>query len=551
MTHWRRWLGRLTGPVGRRLLLALALVAAWLVWALTPPRPRVQWDIPATSIDRCALTANGRVLVVLPQSGMPGLPSGGLPHFDRSDLVQHWDLATGRQRLHVSTRGPNTEVRGFAPDGSWLLVDDRDRLRVLDGATGSERAAFDRWEFAIAPDGRTLAAVDHQRCIVLWDAETGRTTPLFRRRAESPLAFARDGRSFAAFDGPDGDEVAERRPDGLRAYPAPRLDGRSFVRVWDVATGRERAALAVPTCGRAPLLAFGPDGGRLAVYQPLVNDSPAALQVWAVGAAEATAVPMPTLDGIISDHGQGDPAPLEFSPDGRFLALRPLGSRGHLWDLARTPPLSRDDLLADDRTPLLVGGGIVQASPYPIFSPDGRWLLVPGGEPGLVELRPTADVDRRAVLRLRHGAEADRVHFSADGRMLAVAVEPSDAVGDRVHDWLRERLDVPLSAPYRFAVQLFDTDTGAERAAWTVSGYHCGRLLGFGADGRCVWTEVHASDPAQAAGVRAVQFWDETTGRPPAWLLAVTALGVLLAAAGGWRWRRRRGAAAGVGAATS
>jgi hypothetical protein len=338
--------------------------------------------------------------------------------------------------------------------------------------------------------------------------------------------FSRDGRSFAAFDGPDGAEVAERLPGGGLALPKPRRDSRSFVRVWDVATGRERAALAVPTSGMPPLLTFSPDGRRLAVLQVPAQ----VLQVWDIGAPEAATVA--TLSGGFPffDTRSGRIAPLEFSPDGRFLALRPAGQRGHVWDFLQPPPRPRDDLLAHDRTRLWSGGGTALVSPYPVFSPDSRWLVVPGREPGLLELRPTAGVNRSTVLRLRHTAEPARVIFSTDGRTLAVATERGDWLSDRLEGWLNEHAGFPPAPRHRFAVQLFDTATGAERAAWTVSGYFHGNLLGFAADGRSVWTEVHATDPAVERGVRAVQLWDGPTGRPPVWLVAGTVLAGLLVA---------------------
>jgi WD40 repeat protein len=528
------------------VLPALALAAAWAWWAWGPARPAIQWDIPASCLDRCRLTADGRTLVVLPQSGMPAIPAPGWPYFSPPQLVQLWDVATRQPRLCVPRGSANRlgdEVYHVAPDGSWLVARIGDHVSVLDGPTGAERVAFGpyRWEHAVAPDGQTLAAVDADYRIVLWDAATGRAMPLLQRRAESPLVFSRDGRTFAAFDGPDSDEIAVRRPNSLPVLPEPRLDGRSHVRVWDVATGRERAALAVPTSGTAPLLALSPDGRRVALYQTPAGGSEPALQVWEVGpAAAVTVAPFHDPPFLFPSSRHDSIKPIEYSPDGRLVALRPSGNRGHVWDVSQTPPRCLDHLLAEDRTRFWSRSVMAHASRYPIFSPDGRWVVVPGSEPGLLELRPAADLDRRTVLRLRRSEDNIQLSFSPDSRTLVAATGFwENRMGTAPEQWLHDRFGVPTLPRCRFAVQLFDTDTGAERAAWTVNGYFNGSLLGFGLDGRSVWTEVHATDPAKEHGVRAIQLWAEPSPWPPAWLVGVTALGLALAAADRWRSRRR------------
>ena len=48
----RRWWRRATGPLGRRLLLVLAVCGVWLAWTITPPLPLRDWTtvsaVPAT-----------------------------------------------------------------------------------------------------------------------------------------------------------------------------------------------------------------------------------------------------------------------------------------------------------------------------------------------------------------------------------------------------------------------------------------------------------------------------------------------------------------------
>jgi hypothetical protein len=145
-------------------------------------------------------------------------------------------------------------------------------------------------------------------------------------------------------------------------------------------------------------------------------------------------------------------------------------------------------------------------------------------------------VSRRSVLRVVDPADEPTFVFSPDGQTVATAVAVAD-YGTTPEEWLNDHFGVPVLPRHRLKVQLFDAETGSERAAWTVSGYFGGSLLGFAADCRRVWTETHISDPANAAGMRAVELWDETTGRPPVWLFGATAVGLLLVVAD---WRRGR-----------
>jgi len=534
---------RLNGPRGRRCIVLALVAGLWAWWLWAPPKPLVRWTIPASCIDSCALTVDSSTLVVTPRSGMPGLFTSGLPFFSPDDLFQAWDLATGERRLsvpRVPARELNVDVLHVAPDGSWLIVHNGGRTSVIDGHTGAELAACDGFrQFAIAPDSRTLVVVDGEGRVVLWNAATRRGTPLFTRRAETPLMFSGDGRRFAAFDGPDFDEYAERQPNGLRAAGLRRLDGRSRVRVWDVTTGQERAALPVPASGSSPAIALDADGRRLALYYPPHRDTPdGVVQIWTVGAAIETVAVLSEPGGLPDLTNSGSVKSLEFSPDGRVLALRVGGGRNHIWDLSPCPPRSLDELLIQRPGPARINpyNSIFTTSRYPIFSPHGRWMVVPAPEAGRLEVRPTADASHRSVVRLPELDDEATLVFSPDGTFLATAVEVRD-FGTAPEQWLNDRVGVPVLPRNRLKIQLFEAETGSERAAWTVSGYFGGRLLGFAADGRRVWTETHATDPANSDGERAIELWDETIGRAPAWLLATTVAGLLFVVTD---WRRNQ-----------
>src|SRR5581483_11944123 len=91
-------------------------------------------------------------------------------------------------------------------------------------------------------DGKALASVGQDRKARLWDLATGRPSatlgPADGRGA--PLAVAPDGRTAAVL-------------------------AQGGVKLWDLAAGKERAALAGRVSAPFPPAAFAPDGKALAV----------------------------------------------------------------------------------------------------------------------------------------------------------------------------------------------------------------------------------------------------------------------------------------------
>jgi WD40 repeat protein len=109
--------------------------------------------------------------------------------------VYLWDLAAGRERLHISEQA--AEFLVFSPDGKTLAAADRDQtIRVWETATGYERCCFRghqgevKW-LAFSPDGRRLASASADTTALVWDVtglvRAGRlpALPLSSRELES------------------------------------------------------------------------------------------------------------------------------------------------------------------------------------------------------------------------------------------------------------------------------------------------------------------------------------------------------------------------------
>jgi len=178
-------------------------------------------------------------------------------------------------------------------------------------------------------------------------------------------------------------------PDG-KTLAVGDFGGR--VGLWDVATGRQIAALAEGS-GAVYGVAFSPDGKTLAA-----GDSGGRVALWDVATGQPTAA-----------LAEGSPVlSVAFSPDGKTLAAGDGDGRVGLWDVA-----------TGRRT-----AALAEASPVRgvAFSPDGKTLAA-GDYRGRVGLWDVATGQRTATLN--QGNPVLSVAFSADGKTFVTG----DSVG--------------------------------------------------------------------------------------------------------------------------
>jgi WD40 repeat protein len=414
----------------------------------------------------------------------------------------------------------------LSPDGRWLAVlHVEGKLTVWDAATGQLHATFNSpsdgteptpptREFRFSPDSRLLA---QQRLdgkgIVLWEIATG------QRRFEladalQPFAFAPDGRTLAtATVGKEG-------------------------KLWDVASGQERATLSGSTL---PVynLAFSPDGRLLAVtHLDSKKRHASEVSLWDVASGRLWAkLPLTAGDAANPTYFRV----LTFSPDSRLLVVPSVPGESPLWDVSTDPPTSLGHLIAwHSQADPVTGKMKLRPGPDPVFSPEGRWLTVPGHGPKTLIVLDTACFAPRMVLPFDPDFVPwlGRPRFSPDGRIVAVHAryqQPGYVLYTGWRGWLNRLYRRLFTRPPGFSVKLFEVANGRELGE--VPGVWWG---GFSPDG---WALITAVIPqAQPNAPNLVHRWEVPTGRPTELAVGVAGLVLFLAVGfyGVWFRQSRR-----------
>jgi RNA polymerase sigma factor (sigma-70 family) len=257
----------------------------------------------------------------------------------RGDAVLLWDVVTGKQLRRVHVPGGPAEA-ALSPDGAILATLAAGPAVVLyEAATGKElrrlQAKGQRINaLAFSPDGKTLAVRTGTERIQLWDVATGK--PL-RALGEEPEPGLRQAVVLRGVVGTMTRDLAFS-PDG-RLLAAG--GGQNQIRLWDTASGRKLRELTLTDGQVVKHFAFAPDGRSLAA----VNlDGTATLFETTTGEKRhqfgkpdgAGVRPSPVRffpPGGMAGSEPASPFRVNFSPDGRLLAVASEGPAMRLWDV--------------------------------------------------------------------------------------------------------------------------------------------------------------------------------------------------------------------------
>lgn len=417
------------------------------------------WELPAGKLLHTLAGHSGRVYAAAFAPDSKRLATASADH-----TIRIWDATTGKSLETLRDDRPVLAL-AYSPDGSALIsAGEAGSVKVWDPANGKLRGTLPTHQgpihhIAFSADGKLLATAGDNHTIRLWDLAAGQAKGTLRGHEGRVYAVAFLPGGVLASVGDDGKIILWDAASGVEKIRltghvgrvcclAATPDGRNLatgatnslfdhepatgqIKIWDVASGQERATLTHPA-GGVYALAFADAGRTLAVGSDR-------------GELRLQEMPIAGEGRTLRKHADSVMA-VAFSPDGRTLASGSLDKTIQLWDAEsgdlRTSVRGHESgvlaiaFAADRKIAASAGAdgqvklwdahngrvqhtlrGHSEAVATLAFSPDSRTLAT-GSADKTVKLWDLARQQPRNVLE-GHGDGVTAVAFAPDGKTLA------------------------------------------------------------------------------------------------------------------------------------
>ncbi|MCX8075855.1 MAG: WD40 repeat domain-containing protein [Aquificaceae bacterium] len=308
----------------------------------------------------------------------------------------------------------------------------REEASLIASFEGHQRVVY---ALAFSPDGKTLASVDVEGSVKLWDVQNMRLVKTIPIRAEfitsvvfTPngrfLAIAVDGKAIRFFDVKSEKFIRTIKTDVYslsfdRTGKTLASGGYSSVKLWDVQSGRLVRTIKGHN-GIVLSVHFSPDGKTVAS-----GGEDGKIKLWEASTSKL----LRTLEG----H-EGSVFSLSFSPTGKLLASGGLDGVLNIWDVRSGKVVhsftayeedgeggengeALEEELEEERMSESEEEGDVDYGFLGVaFSPDGK-ILASGNNDGFLRIW---DVQSGELIMATqaHEGEAISVAFSPDGKLL-------------------------------------------------------------------------------------------------------------------------------------